>query len=56
MLFDLEADPQEERDLSDHYPERVRKMSAELTAWFEQVEHERAAISPLDGLHHLDER
>lgn len=37
MLFRLDADPAERRDLADLYPDRVRSMSESLESWFEQV-------------------
>jgi arylsulfatase A-like enzyme len=47
QLFDLESDPLEEHDLAAAHPERVRRMEAELAAWFEEVEAERRAIPDL---------
>lgn len=43
-LYDLAADPGEEHDLSTRHPERVARMEAELSAWFEDVESDRRSI------------
>jgi arylsulfatase B len=42
LLFDLASDPFEQNDLAALHPERVRRMSAELERWFEDVERDRA--------------
>lgn len=44
LLFNLRADPLEQHDLSQQYPDLVHRMLNELETWFEQVEHERATI------------
>ncbi len=44
QLFDIAADPAESRDLAATEPVRVRRMQAELAAWFESVEADRASI------------
>ena len=44
QLFDIEADPSESHDLASAEPARVRRMQAELAAWFETVEADRATI------------
>ena len=41
QLFDLRSDPLEQRDLAAEHPDRVRRMEAELGAWFEEVEEDR---------------
>ena len=41
QLFDLAADPGEQRDLSASEPVRLARMDAELTRWFEEVEADR---------------
>jgi arylsulfatase A len=43
-LYDLDADPGEEHDLAAAHPDRVRRMESALTAWFEDVEHDRRSI------------
>lgn len=43
-LYNLKTDPQERHDLAALQPDRVRRMSAELEAWFESVERDRHAI------------
>jgi arylsulfatase A-like enzyme len=47
QLFDLASDPGETRDLAAAEPERVRRMEAELAAWFEDVERDRPAPAEL---------
>ena len=37
-LFDLLADPKEERNIAEQNPEIVRRMTAELRAWQRSVE------------------
>ena len=37
-LFDLIADPKEERNIAEQHPEIVRRMTAELHAWQRSVE------------------
>lgn len=44
MLFDLAADPGEQRDLAALEPARVARMGRRLDAWFADVEAERATI------------
>ena len=44
QLFDLRSDPLEQHDLAAEHPERVRRMEAELGAWFAEVEEERRSI------------
>ena len=44
QLFDIDADPSEEHDLAAAQPERVRRMGAQLAAWFEDVEKDRRSI------------
>ncbi|HEY8171513.1 MAG TPA: sulfatase-like hydrolase/transferase [Dehalococcoidia bacterium] len=41
QLFNLRNDPLESHDLAATQPERVARMQASLTAWFEEVEQER---------------
>jgi arylsulfatase A len=43
-LYNIATDPLEKTNLADQYPERVRKLLAELETWFEEVEQERATI------------
>ncbi len=45
QLFDIDADPSEEHDLAAADPERVRRMGAQLAAWFEDVEADRRSIN-----------
>jgi arylsulfatase A len=45
QLFDIDADPSEAHDLAASEPARVRRMGAELAAWFEEVEEERRSIA-----------
>jgi hypothetical protein len=45
QLFDLAADPGETTDVAKLEPARVRRMEAELVAWFEEVEDERRTIA-----------
>jgi arylsulfatase A len=47
QLFDLASDPSESRDLAAAEPERVRRMEAELAAWFEDVERDRPPVADL---------
>jgi arylsulfatase A len=42
LLFDLRADPFEQHDLAADHPDRVRRMTAALESWFEEVEADRA--------------
>jgi arylsulfatase A len=44
QLFHLREDPLERNDLAASQPERVARMDAALTAWFEEVEEERRSI------------
>ena len=44
LLFDVDADPFEQHDLSSEHPERVARMSAAIERWFESVEADRRAI------------
>jgi arylsulfatase A len=44
QLFNLRDDPLERHDLAAAQPERVNRMQAALTAWFEDVEQERRSI------------
>ena len=44
LLFDLDEDPQEQRDLTPDQPDRVRQLLCRLEDWFEEVEEERRAI------------
>ena len=37
QLYDVEADPCEERDLAEQHPARVATMTAQWDAWFEEV-------------------
>jgi arylsulfatase A len=41
QLFDLAADPGEERDLASAEPARVARMEAALASWFEEVDADR---------------
>lgn len=43
FLFDIEADPFEERDLAAEHPERAAAMVRDLEGWFEEVNSERIA-------------
>jgi arylsulfatase A len=45
LLFDVEADPFEERDLAAAQPERAAAMLRALEGWFEEVEAERRSIA-----------
>lgn len=47
-LYNLAADPNEERNLAAVHPEIVQRLSRDLETWFEQVEAERRASR--DGL------
>jgi len=42
-LYDLRVDPQERHNRAADQPDRVRRMSDELEAWFESVERDRRA-------------
>lgn len=44
LLFDLDADPYEQRDLATQHPERVSRMLGELEAWFESVDADRRDV------------
>ncbi len=44
LLFDLDDDPWERRDLSVTHPERVAVMQGELDRWFAEVETDRRSI------------
>ncbi len=44
LLFDLDSDPYERRDLSREQPQVVSKLQREIDTWFESVESERGAI------------
>jgi arylsulfatase A len=44
LLFNVANDPFEEHDLATVHPDRTRRMTAALEAWFEEVEADRAAI------------
>lgn len=46
LLFNVDDDPFEERDLAATQPERISSMLHALEQWFEQVEHERRRIGP----------
>lgn len=50
MLFDLDADPFEQRDVASAHPDRVRRMSEALDAWFDEVERDRADALVAGGL------
>jgi len=43
-LYNISDDYLETNDLANKYPERVRKMSAELDGWFEDIEADRQSI------------
>ena len=43
-LYNIAADPLEQRDLAGEDPERVRRMLSELETWFDDVESERRRI------------
>jgi len=43
-LYNLDADPMEQRDLAAEHPDRAARMARALETWFETVEAERAAI------------
>ena len=43
-LYNLAADPLEQANLSDRYPDTTRRLLAELESWFEEVERDRATI------------
>jgi arylsulfatase A len=44
QLFDIVSDPGERNDLAATEPDRVSRMTNELSAWFEEVEQERRTI------------
>lgn len=44
-LYDLAADPGEERDVAEEHPDRVRRMLGALEDWFDRVEADREAIA-----------
>jgi arylsulfatase A len=44
QLFHLRNDPLEQHDLAGEQPERVNRMQAALTTWFEDVEQDRRSI------------
>ena len=44
MLFNLDDDPYERRDLAAPHPERAASMRCELGRWFEGVETERTCM------------
>ena len=44
-LFDLQADPGEQNDLSTNQPQRAASLLRELESWFEEVEAERLTIA-----------
>lgn len=44
-LYNIREDPLEQENLAARYPERVRRMLAELETWFEEVEAERRTIN-----------
>jgi arylsulfatase A len=44
LLFNLDDDPYEQKDLADAFPERVAVMQRELDRWFDSVEAERKSI------------
>ncbi len=44
LLFNLEADPYEQKDLAPAHPEIVESMLSRLDAWFKEVEAERRTI------------
>lgn len=44
LLFDLENDPYERRDLASANPNQLAAMQARLDQWFEEVEADRATI------------
>lgn len=46
QLFNIREDPLEQHDLATQHPERVARMDAALTHWFEEVEEERRGIPP----------
>ena len=43
-LYNLADDPSEQSDLANQFPDRTRKMLAQLETWFEDVEAERLTI------------
>lgn len=45
-LYDVEADPREERDLSGREPDRTSRMLGALEEWFDEGESERRRIPP----------
>jgi arylsulfatase A len=46
LLFNLEDDPYERRNLAEVHPDRVERMQHELDHWFESVEAERRSKKP----------
>ena len=48
-LYDLAADPGEERDLADLDPETLRRLAGELTAWRHAVEQGRPEVDAPTG-------
>lgn len=44
QLFNLREDPLEAHNLAANQPDRVHRMAAALTTWFEQVEADRATL------------
>jgi arylsulfatase A len=44
-LYNIAADPLEEKDVADTHPEIVHRMLLELETWFQEVEAERASIA-----------
>lgn len=47
LLFNLDDDPRETRDLSSNHPSLVSEMVSSLESWFESVESERRSIHDL---------
>ena len=43
-LYNIAEDPLEQANLAAGHPDIVRRLLGELTAWFEEVERERATI------------
>lgn len=50
QLYNLAADPGEQKDLAAAEPERAHRMMVELENWFEDVEASRREVSREDGL------
>ena len=44
LLFNMDDDPYEQKDLSAQHPDILRRMQTELDKWFESVEAERTGI------------